>query len=115
MAAARVTTKTFKRPVDFSPDKHLAGAFGIFGGDGDYRVVIRFTPAVADRIRERIWHATQKLRDLPGGGLEFEVRLGALPEIERWILSWGAHARVVEPKELCDRIADTVRALAREY
>jgi proteasome accessory factor B len=115
IARARVTTTKFKRPADFSPEKYLARAFGIFGGDGDYRVVIHFTAAVADRIRERIWHSTQQLRDLPGGALEFEVRLGALPEIERWILSWGEHARAVGPTELCDRVQKTVRKLAAAY
>jgi proteasome accessory factor B len=115
MGAARATAKKFKRPADFSPDKYLAGAFGIFGGDGDHQVVIHFSATVADRIRERVWHATQQLRDLPAGGLEFEVRLGALPEIERWVLSWGAHARVIGPIELRDRVAKVVRELAREY
>ena len=34
------------------------------------------------------------------GEIELTVTLGGLEEIERWILSWGAHARVIEPIEL---------------
>ncbi len=47
-------TKTpFTRPPDFSPEKFFANALGVLGGTGDYKVVIRFSSAVAERIRER--------------------------------------------------------------
>jgi predicted DNA-binding transcriptional regulator YafY len=41
--------------------------------------------------------------------------LGSLEEIERWILSWGSHAQVLEPAELKERITKTVSALAATY
>ena len=113
VSAPRVTTAEFKRPADFDPEKFFAKAFGVFGGDGDYRVVVRFSAAVADRIREREWHDSQQLRELPDGGLELELRLGALPEIERWVLSWGAHARVMEPPELRERMKKTAVGWSR--
>lgn len=111
-----VNTKTaFTRPADFSPEKFFANALGVLGGAGDYRVVIRFSPAVAERIREREWHESQEMRELPGGGLELHLRLGALTEVEQWILSWGAAAEVVSPPELRESIARTAAALARTY
>ncbi len=105
----------FVRPAEFSPEKFFANALGVLGGERDYRVVIRFTAAVADRVREREWHESQELRDLPEGGLELKMRLGALPEIERWVLTWGADAEVEQPKELRDRMKTTTTALAALY
>ncbi len=85
------------------------------GGTGDYRVVIRFTAAVAERIREREWHESQEMRDLPGGALELRLRLGALTEAEQWILSWGAAAEVLSPAELRTSIQKTATTLAATY
>ena len=111
----QMTRTTFKRPKDFSAEKYFANALAVLGGDGDYTVVIQFSAAVADRVREREWHESQRLRELPNGRLEFEIRLGALPEIERWVLTWGAHAQVVGPPELRARMKETAEALMREY
>jgi predicted DNA-binding transcriptional regulator YafY len=110
-----VTKETFTRPADFSPEKFFANALGVLGGKGDYRVVIRFAPSVAERVREREWHESQEMRELPGGALELRMRLGALSEAEQWVLGWGAAAEVLEPKELRDSIRQTVRVLAGRY
>jgi predicted DNA-binding transcriptional regulator YafY len=115
IADVTVMKETFTRPADFSPEKFFANALGVLGGVGDYRVVIRFAPTVAERVREREWHESQEMRELPGGALELRMRLGALSEAEQWILGWGAAAEVLEPKELRDSIRKTVRALAEHY
>ena len=110
-----VTKTTFTRPADFSPEKFFANALGVMGGTGDHRVVIRFTAAVAERVREREWHESQEMRDLPGGALELRLRLGALSEAEQWILSWGAAAEVLAPAELRTSIKKSVAALTKTY
>jgi len=66
-------------------------------------------------VREREWHESQAMRELPGGGLELELRLGALSEVEQWALGWGAAAEVVAPPELRERIARTAAALVSRY
>jgi predicted DNA-binding transcriptional regulator YafY len=109
------TGATFTRPADFSPEKFFANALGVMGGKADHRVVIRFWPGAAARVREREWHESQEMKDLPGGGLELRLRLGALTEIEHWILGWGAEAEVVAPAELRARIRRTAAALAARY
>ena len=105
----------FVRPADFSPEKFFATALGVLGGAGNFRVVIRFAAAVADRVREREWHESQELRDLSDGRLELTLRLGALPEIEAWVLGWGADAEVVHPPELRERLGQTAPRLAALY
>ena len=109
-------TKTaFTRPPDFSPEKFFASALGVLGGSGDFRVVIRFTSAVAERVREREWHESQAIRELPDGAMELTLRLGALMEVEQWILSWGPAAEVIGPPELRANIQKAVTLLAAMY
>ena len=115
IAEVAVTKEIFARPLDFSPEKFFASALGVLGGDGDYRVVIRFTAAVAERVREREWHESQEMRELPDGGLELKLRLGALMEVEQWVLGWGAAAEVVAPPELRKSIRRIAIKLGKIY
>jgi predicted DNA-binding transcriptional regulator YafY len=75
-------------------------------------VRIRFDAWAAPLISERVWHDTQKISSLPEGGIELALRLGGLEEIERWVLSWGEHARVVAPKQLRQRIKQIATVVA---
>lgn len=110
-----VTKDHFEKPRDFSPEKFFANALGVLGGDGDFQVVIRFKPEAADLVREREWHESQELRELRGGGLELGLRLGALAEIERWVLGWGASAEVLKPSILREKIRATAASLMTVY
>jgi proteasome accessory factor B len=110
-----VTKDFFQKPDDFTPEKFFANALGVLGGDGNFTVVIRFKPEIADLVREREWHESQEKRELPGGGLELRLQLGALAEIERWVLGWGAAAEVVKPAALREKIRATAAALAAVY
>jgi proteasome accessory factor B len=104
---ARLTGKTFKRPEKFSVEKTLRDSFGVHSGKGRFDVVIHFDSAVADYIREKRWHPSQKLRSLPKGGVALEMQISSLPEVERWVLSWSGHAVPIAPPEL---IASVKRA-----
>jgi len=115
IAGVVVTKEPFTRPADFSPEKFFASALGVLGGVGDYRVVIRFAATVAERVREREWHESQEMHELPGGVLELRLRLGALMEVEQWVLGWGAAAEVVAPAELRAQLRATASALVTLY
>jgi proteasome accessory factor B len=115
IAAVTVLAESFQRPADFSPEQFFAGALGVMGGTGDFRVVIRFDAAVAERIREREWHESQVMRERPRGGLELALRLGALAEVEQWVLGWGPSAEVIAPPELRARLAAASAALVARY
>ena len=115
ISGAELTEARFVRPEDFSPEAFFANALGVLGGPGDFTVVIRFTATVADRVREREWHESQIRRDLPDGALELTLRLGALAEVEGWVLGWGADAEVLQPTELRRRLAATAGRLASVY
>jgi proteasome accessory factor B len=107
--------KHFVRPSDFSADKFFSSALGVLSGTGNHHIVVRFTAQAADRVREREWHHSEQLKGLPDGGLQVELRLSALFEAERWILSWGGDAEVLAPAELRANVAAQVQRLQRLY
>jgi predicted DNA-binding transcriptional regulator YafY len=98
--SADATGKRFERPKTFSIENALRDSFGVHSGKAEHYVVIRFNEFVADYIREKKWHASQQLRDLPDGGVELSLRLSSLVEVQRWILSWAGQAQIVAPDEL---------------
>lgn len=109
--SARLLPDGFDRPRGFDIQHHLAGSFGIFAGKGSHHILLQFDPWAARLIRERTWHPSQKLQELTHGGLELSLHLNSLEEIESWILSWGAHVRVLAPRELQSRIHSTAQAI----
>lgn len=115
ISEVKISKNTFSRPQDFSPENFFSNALGVLGGSGTFLVRVRFSSRVADRIRERIWHDSQTLRELPSGEVELDLKLGALPEVESWILSWGADAEVLAPPELRQQVAQAATALHQLY
>ena len=111
----RRTGVRFRRPANFSIGKFLESSFGVFQGDGRTMVRVRFQSFAAQLVRERMWHHSQKIKELRDGGLELQLQLGSLEEIERWILSWGDQAEVLEPAKLRQRLAELGRKFVAQY
>jgi proteasome accessory factor B len=107
----RSTGVTFPRPAGFSLDERLRGSFGVHSAEGRFDVVLRCAPRVTDLIREKRWHPSQRLADLPGGGVELRLRLTSLGEISRWVLGWGGDVAVIAPPELAATVQAAARAL----
>jgi len=80
-------------------------------GNGRLPIRIVFDAAAAASVLERQWHPSQEIVPLEDGRIEFSMRLNSFAGIERWILSWGAHATVVEPDRLRRRIMKIARAI----
>lgn len=100
MKKAQVKEKKFIRPKDFSIARLLKGSFGVYSGTANIEVKIGFDAFAAQLVKEKIWHKTQKLQENKNGTAELTMTLGSLVEVERWILSWGSHAKVLAPREL---------------
>src|SRR3954468_4182928 len=115
MRKVKLTTKGFRRPADFSIAQILSGSFGVHSGGRKQRIRIEFDSFAARLVAERRWHESQRVRESKDGSIILELELGGLEEIERWILSWGKHARVLGPRELATRIRDEASAIAKLY
>jgi proteasome accessory factor B len=115
MRRVRLTTKGFHRPADFSIAQVLSGSFGVHSAGKKQRIRIAFDPFSARLVAERKWHESQRVRESKDGSIVLELELGGLEEIQRWILSWGKHARVLAPKELATRIREEAAAILERY
>jgi proteasome accessory factor B len=109
--AVKPTGKSFARPDKFSLEQRLRDSFGVHSGQGEFKVLIRFSEQVADYVREKKWHESQRLRDLRDGGVELSLKLSSLSEIERWVLSWGGNAVVLQPEELAYAVKQAARRI----
>lgn len=115
MRDVRLTSKRFHRPADFSIGKILRGSFGAHSGKQRHRIKLLFDSFAARLVAERIWHESQRIHSKRDGSIVLELELTGLEEIERWILSWGVHVRVLAPPELGVLIRDTAASIAKLY
>ncbi|MCS6880427.1 MAG: WYL domain-containing protein [Oscillochloridaceae bacterium] len=113
---AALTDEGFTIPADFDPDRLLRSAWGVIWRDeGSIEVVLRFAPTVVRRLKESVWHISQRLEDCPDGSCLFTVRVGSTVEMKPWIRQWGADVEVLAPADLRAELAAEARALAALY
>lgn len=116
MLRATLTTQPFQRPPDLDVDAILRHAWGIWYGEELTEVRLRFrNPVVARRVGETLWHPSQQIEELPGGGVEWSVRVAGTTELIPWIRGWGPDCEVLAPSTLRARIAREMHAAAALY
>jgi proteasome accessory factor B len=114
ITAVTTTKERFEIPEDFHPAEHFSSAFGIVE-EVPLRVTVRFAPAIAHTLRERIWHPTQTLHAEKDGSVVLTFSAGGRMEIVAWLLSYGQQGEVLEPAELRDEVARIAREMAAMY
>jgi predicted DNA-binding transcriptional regulator YafY len=107
--------ETFELPADFNVMDYLDGSLRTMRGDKAKTVRLRFGAVAARYVRERTWHPSQKLKELPDRRLELTLRLTHLLEVKRWALSWGGECEVLKPDELRDEVAHELRQAVIPY
>ncbi len=112
---ASVEELRFPKPEDFDLHEHFAHSFGVFQGDGEVHVKVRFAPEVARYVQESQWHPSQQLSPQADGSLVAEFDLDGTEEIKRWVLSFGRHATVLEPEALWREMLDEVDSVKSNY
>jgi predicted DNA-binding transcriptional regulator YafY len=110
----RITLRTFEPPEGATLERDLRRGWDIIADQPPTEVVVRFSPAVADRVMETTWHPLQRTERTPDGGMIWRSTVSGVIEIRLWILSWGDDAEVLEPAELRQQVRDILgRALTR--
>jgi predicted DNA-binding transcriptional regulator YafY len=113
--SAALTAERFQPPKGFKPEEYLGETIGLYVGKERFRFRVRFSAEIAPWIEEVHWHAKQKLVKLPDGQVDLELPAGSLLGARRFVLSFGKHARVLEPKELVADVRGHVAELAAMY
>jgi len=108
------TDETFEMPEDFNIDDFMKSSFGVFHGE-PVRVRIWFAADIAEYIREKTWHETQKIETQKDGSIIFEAEVAGTKEIAFWVLKWGAKAKVLAPESLRDEICSEIEAMREIY
>jgi predicted DNA-binding transcriptional regulator YafY len=109
---ARTTDETFA-PRRQTQRAALDRAFQIWVREHTQAVSVQFSARVAGEIRERRRHESQRLVDLPDGGVILQLDVAEPEEMVRWIMGYGAEARVLAPPELAARV-QTLHAMAAQ-
>jgi proteasome accessory factor B len=125
----RGARRTFKveriRSVKLTPDRYdprpasvaaeMRGAWDVVSDEAPVAIAIRFSAAVAQRVAETRWHASQVLEEGDDGTLLWRARVSGVLEIRSWILGWGQDAEVLEPADLREWVAAQHAAAAERY
>jgi predicted DNA-binding transcriptional regulator YafY len=112
---AEMLDETYEIPADYDPYTLLADSWGIMDESRTDEIRLRFSPAVARRVKESVWHRSQTVIDNPDGGCDLTLRVSGTREIRSWILSWGADVEVLAPAALREEIADHARRITAMY
>ena len=100
--------------VDFDSSTYFDSGFGIYTGDV-FQVKLQFLPPTSDYIAERIWHAEQKFTRLEDKSIILEMPANSLSEMKKFVLSYGAKVKVLEPEELVEVVRDETKQMGKLY
>jgi len=112
---ASLTPETFDEDAGATFAAELLRAWDVITDQPIERVVVRFSPEVAQRVGETTWHPSQETSLGPDGWLTWSARVAGLQEVRLWILGWGGDAEVVEPAALRERVRDELDAAVARY
>ena len=104
----------FQIDPQFDSKKCRQDAFGVSWED-PIEIVLRFRSDQAPYVRERLWHPSQEITNLPGGKLQLTFRAGGPFEIRRWILGWGDAVEVISPETLRREITNLLKSAVSTY
>ncbi len=100
-------------PVATEPDV-FPHSLGAFSGTPE-TVVIEFSAAEAPYVREREWHASQTIDDLPDGRLRLTLNVVIDWELQAWVMGFGPAAKVITPEAFARRIVESLEETRATY
>lgn len=110
------TEHEYNVPLGFHLKSYLRNAWNMIPEPGpDSEVIVRFSPKVAQNVKEIHWHRTQRILPRSDGSIDFHVTVSGLNEISWWILGYGKEAEVLQPEPLRKIIQEHARAMLETY
>jgi len=111
----KVLYSPFQKRPGFSLKGYLHEHFLAERGKEPVDIVIKFDDYEARWIRERQWHPSQQIEELPSGGLILRLKVGGVDEVKRWIMGYGYHAEVLQPESLRAQFKDEAEKMRKIY
>ena len=113
IASAVALEESFS-PVEGSPADVFPHSLGAFSGTPEH-VVIEFTAEEAPYVRERQFHASQTIDDLPGGRIRLSMDVVTDWELQAWVMGFGPAAKVIQPAAFAQRIVESLEETRATY
>jgi len=110
-----LTEEHFETDTNFSPENYLQESFQAEHGNQIVEIVLLFDPYQARYMKERTLHSSQQTEEQPDGSLLIHFKTSGLAEVQRQIMSYGRHVKILEPANLADAIIDELRAALQQY
>ncbi len=110
-----LTEERFTVSKDFSPEDYFRASFQAEHGEEVVEVILFFDAYQARYIRERTLHPSQKIVDNADGSIVVYLETGALSEVQRQVLSYGRHVKVLAPMKLALAVAEEAQAVTQLY
>lgn len=103
------------RPTEFDLTEYFGNAWAVYRGDTSHQVVVRFDKEASSLVTETNWHPTQRVSRHKDGTVSLHFQVDGLEEIVHWVLGWTGRAEVVQPTELRDKVATSLRTALSKY
>lgn len=110
-----LTDEYFEPDPTFSAEDYFRESFQAEHGDQIIEVVLHFDAYQARYMRERSLHPSQVVEEQPDGSMVVRFKTGALAEVQRQILSYGRHVKVLEPLSLLRSVIDELHTTLQLY
>lgn len=110
MQELTVSEKTFETPKGVDLEDTMKDAFGVVYDD-PIKIKLWISKEHAKYVRSRKYAADQQITDNDDGSIIIEFSTSGWVEVKQWILSMGAHAKVLEPKEMTEEIKSECEAI----
>ena len=66
-------------------------------------------------MRERQFHASQSIEDLPDGRIRLTMNVVIDWELQAWVMGFGAAARLIAPAAFAQRIVESLEEARATY
>lgn len=101
-------------PIADAPADVFPHSLGAFSGSPE-EVIVEFSAAEAPYVREREWHASQIIEDLPDGRIRLTLNVVIDWELQAWVMGFGPAARVIKPAAFARRILESLEETRATY
>lgn len=114
--SAELIDVSYSIPPYFDANEYFASSWGIVVEDEVKTVKLRITdPEIVRILSETIWHPSQGFEKQKDGSTIMTLLVNDTYEFFSWLMGWGEKVEVLEPKEIRDRIIETVETMRDLY
>ena len=106
---------TYDIPTDFNALDYTDSVFGLYDDQDLENIKLRFIKQISKVIKRTYWHQSQILEECEDGSIIMTLKVRNTNFLRAWILGFGDHAEVLEPKILRDQIINSIKSILKIY